>query len=597
MSKRNETRPPLAGSAGRKWRRREVLQTLSGVAAAATGMGASDPGGAESPALPSDARIEGAEWISGLSYTPEQRELMREDLQETRDGFEAIRAIPLDNGVAPSVGFDPRPASPPESPVPESSLTPDRLGLSPRREPPGSPDDVAFAGLRELAGWLAGGVLSSVELTQLYLDRLERFDPKLSCVIERTAERALAAAREADAARARGEIRGPLHGIPWGAKDLIAVEGTHTTWGARPYATQVRPGTATVATRLFDQHAPLLAKLSVGALAWGDVWFGGTTKNPWNLDQGSSGSSAGPAAATAAGLCGFSLGTETWGSIVSPSTRCGVTGLRPTYGRVSRAEVMALSWTMDKVGPICRRVEDCAWVFSAIHGPDGRDASVRPGPRFVWPPRSGKEIRVGFLPALFGEDRSAGLEDEAGKTAARDWERNDREVLAVLDRLGWDLVPITLPSDLPIGPLGIILTAEATTAFDDLTRSGLGDQLTRQERDAWPNVFRIGQLIPAVEYLRANRIRTVLRERMERLFETVDVFVAPTFGGNHLLATNLTGHPSLCVPNGFRSADGTPTSITFTGRLFGESDLLAVGQAYQEATGFHRERPPVGRTE
>lgn len=596
----------------KKIRRRDALRLLGGTALAGAGIsaGAGMSGGQTEPSLPSDDQIRGAEWLAGLEYTPEERELLREDLAGTLEEFRAIRAVPLDNSVAPSLRFDPLPPAGPGVPATIDSAAVDAgdsakgdgvgaaaiPGPPPISSAPGSPDDVAFAGIRELAGWLSGRALSSVELTELYLGRLDRWDPDLHCVIEETREIALRVAKEADGARARGESVSPIHGIPWGAKDLLSVEGTRTTWGAKPYEAQTRNETATVAKRLLAAGSPLLAKLSVGALAWGDVWFGGTTKNPWNLEQGSSGSSAGPAAATAAGLCGFSIGTETWGSIISPSTRCGVTGLRPTYGRVSKSGAMALSWTMDKIGPICRRVEDCAWVLAAIQGPDGLDPNALAVPNSRWPGRNPKEIRVGYVAKLFDEDRTEGIEDEAEKTAAREWETHDRAVLEVLRGLGWELVPVALPEDVPIGPLGLILTAEATTAFDELTRSGRDEELTRQERFAWPNVFRQGQLIPAVEYIRASRIRTLLRHAMERVFETVDVFVVPSYGGNHLLATNLTGHPSLCVPNGFRSGDGTPTSITFTGRLLGESDLLTVGKAYQEATTFHLERPPVGRS-
>ncbi|MEZ4648770.1 MAG: amidase [Candidatus Eisenbacteria bacterium] len=592
----------------RKWGRREVLRLLGGaaIAGAATGGGAGRGAAQSEPHLPTDEEIRGAEWLTGLEYTPDERDLLREDLGGTLEEFQALRSVPLDNDVTPSLRFDPLPPAGPDGALRADGRTDEADGAAsagtavpgppPIATGPGSDDDVAFAGVRQLAGWLAGGALSSVELTELYLARLSRWNLDLHCVIEETKEIALRVAKEADAARARGESVGPIHGIPWGAKDLISVEGTHTTWGAKPYETQIRNGTATVAQRLLAAGSPLLAKLSVGALAWGDVWFGGTTKNPWNLDQGSSGSSAGPAAATAAGLCGFSIGTETWGSIVSPSTRCGVSGLRPTYGRVSKSGVMALSWTMDKIGPICRRVEDCGWVLAAIAGPDGLDPNALAAPPFRWSLRKPGEIRVGYVPALFDEDRTEGVDDEAEKTAARDWAAHDQVTLEVLRKLGWNLVPVTLPGDLPIGPLSVILTAEATTAFDELTRSGRDEELTRQERYAWPNVFRQGQLIPAVEYIRASRIRTLLRQAMEAVFESVDVFVAPTFGGSHLLATNLTGHPSLTVPNGFRSGDGTPTSITFTGRLLGESDLLTVGAAYQEATGFHLERPPVGRS-
>jgi Asp-tRNA(Asn)/Glu-tRNA(Gln) amidotransferase A subunit family amidase len=412
-------------------------------------------------------------------------------------------------------------------------------------------------------------------------------------------DRALARAEAADRRLAAGAPLGPLDGIPWGAKDLLAVPGARTTWGAKPYETQDRGDEiATVVERLDGAGAVLLAKLTVGELAWGDVWFGGTTKNPWKPEQGSSGSSAGPAAATAAGLCAFAIGTETWGSIVSPGTRCGVTGLRPTFGRVSRAGCMALSWSMDKIGPMARTAQDCAWVFDAIRGADGRDPAARDAP-FRWPTRRRlAELSIGFVPALFEEDRTPeaegsgqpSAEELAERERTDEWTEIDRGTLRQLEAMGVALVPIELPAEPPVDGLTLILTAEAATAFDELLRSGRVDLLVRQERDAWPNVFRQGQLIPAVEYLRANRVRTILMAKVNAIFEKVDVYVTPTYGGNNLLLTNLTGHPQVVVPNGFRK-DGTPTSITFTGRLHDEESLLAVAVAWQEATDFHRRRP------
>jgi Asp-tRNA(Asn)/Glu-tRNA(Gln) amidotransferase A subunit family amidase len=345
--------------------------------------------------------------------------------------------------------------------------------------------------------------------------------------------------------------------------------------------------------RLEKAGAVLVAKLTVGALAWGDVWFGGTTKNPWNPEQGSSGSSAGSSAATAAGAVGFAIGTETWGSIVSPCTRCGVTGLRPTFGRVSRHGAMALSWSMDKIGPIARSVEDCAWIFRAIQGPDDHDPTVRDLP-FDWPPsRNPRRLRVGFVEELFEKDRAKDVEDETERANAREWQELDRRTLRVLEMIGFSLVPIELPKTYPVSDLAFILTAEATTAFDSLTRSGEDDRMVRQVKDAWPNVFRQGQMIPAVEYLRANRIRHLVQRDMEEVFADVDVYVCPSYGGDNLLRTNLTGHPSVVLPNGFRASDGTPTSITFLGDLFEEANLLSVARAYQEATDFHLRRPPL----
>jgi Asp-tRNA(Asn)/Glu-tRNA(Gln) amidotransferase A subunit family amidase len=537
----------------------------------------------EQPAVTS-AMIDQAAWVAGLDLTEQERELMLEGVNSLLESYAAVRAVPLSNGVPPALGFRV-----------SGFDRPGRSGaarLEPRELPrPSSDEDLAFASTADLARLLRGRQVSSVELTRLYLQRLERYDPALKCVIHATPEPALRRAERADREIAAGRWRGPLHGIPWGAKDLLAVPGTPTTWGARPYREQVLEGKATVAARLERAGAVLVAKLSVGALAWGDVWYGGTTKNPWKPEQGSSGSSAGPASATAAGLVGFSIGTETWGSIVSPSTRCGVSGLRPTFGRVSRYGCMALSWSMDKIGPMARAVEDCALVFDAIRGADGLDGSAVDGP-FRWPPgRDVRGLRVGYVASQFEPDL-AEIEDAEARERAREWNALDRATLDALREMGIDLRPIELPEELPVGAMSYILTAEAATAFDELTRSGRDDELVRQIARAWPNVFRQGQLITAVEYLRANRVRTLVMQAMERVMADVDVYVSPTFGGDNLLMTNLTGHPQVVLPNGFR-ADGTPTSITFTGRLFGESELLALAWAYQRASGFHLRRPDM----
>jgi Asp-tRNA(Asn)/Glu-tRNA(Gln) amidotransferase A subunit family amidase len=457
---------------------------------------------------------------------------------------------------------------------------------------PASDEDLAFASTTTLSTLLTEGKVSSVELTHLYLDRLKRADPTLQCVVHLTEESALAQSQAADRMRATGRAR-PLTGIPWGAKDLIAVQGSPTTWGAGPYRDQVREEDATVAQRLQNEGAVLLAKLSVGELAWGDVWYGGTTKNPWKTDQGSSGSSAGSGAATAAGLVGFALGTETWGSIISPATRCGVSGLRPTFGRVSRYGVMALAWSMDKVGVLARSVDDLGLVFSRIQGPDGQDTAVRGWQFEQNSMRDPRGLRIGYPAEMFEADYTQWAEEESEKPGLREWQALDQETLKTLRELGFTLVPITLPKDLPISALQVILTAEAAAAFDDLTRSGRAKELVRQTADAWPNVFRQGQLIPAVEYVRANRIRTLLMRALAESMKDVNLFVAPTYGGDHLLMTNLTGHPAVVVPNGFRASDGTPTSITFTGQLDGEDEILLAAKAYQEATGFHLRRPPL----
>lgn len=579
-----------ASPAEHGWPRRKILQLLSALGIGSAVFARALVALAEEKSAVTEEMIRQAEWIAGLEFTPDDRQLMLEGVNDTLADYAKLRAVPLDNSVPSALWFHPAPLATPAHPA--SRGTVEMIETAAARRPD-SADDLAFAPVTELAALLRTRQVSSVELTRLYLERLRRFDPLLHCVITYTEELALEQARRADQEIALGRYRGPLHGIPWGAKDLLAVPDYRTTWGAMPYKDQVRPDKATVAARLEEAGAVLLAKLSVGALAWGDVWFEATTKNPWKPEQGSSGSSAGSASATAAGLVGFAIGTETWGSIVSPCTRCGATGLRPTFGRVSRHGAMALAWSMDKIGAIARSVEDCALVFGAIHGADGLDPSAVDRP-FHWPPRRDiRSLRVGYVEALFEEDRAAQAEKEEEKARLREWQEFDRRTLEVLRSLGVELIPIKLPEQYPVSALSFILTAEAAIAFDELTRSGRDDLLVRQVADAWPNVFRQGQLIPAVEYLRANRVRTLLLEEMERVMAAVDVYVAPSFGGSHLLLTNLTGHPAVVLPNGFRSSDTTPTSITFTGRLYGETELLALAHAYQQATDFHLRRPPL----
>jgi Asp-tRNA(Asn)/Glu-tRNA(Gln) amidotransferase A subunit family amidase len=461
---------------------------------------------------------------------------------------------------------------------------------------PAAAEELAFRPVTELAWRLRNREVSSATLTRMYLERLRRYDPHLEAVVTLTEERALERAAAADRELDAGNWRGPLHGVPWGAKDLLAVRGYKTTWGATPYQDQEIDLDATVVRRLDDAGAVLVAKLTLGALAWGDVWFGGRTRNPWSLEQGSSGSSAGSSAATAAGLVGFAIGTETWGSIVSPATRVGASGLRPTFGRVSRHGAMALSWTMDKIGPICRSAEDCALVFAAIHGPDGEDPTAVEA-SFPWPPdREISRLRVGWVRSLFEEaieaDPEDGEEGEAFAARQRDQRRLDLATLDTLRSLGVELVPMELPEGLPVDALSFILSAEAAAAFDELTRSGRDDLLVRQIENAWPNVFRHSRLIPAVEYIQANRVRTLLLRAMERAVAPFDAYVAPSFGGSNLLLTNLTGHPAVVVPNGFHP-DGTPGSITFQGRLYGETAPLALAVAYQGVTDWHRRHPDL----
>ncbi|HUE76473.1 MAG TPA: amidase [Longimicrobiales bacterium] len=553
--------------------------------------------------------LKDAEAVAGLEFSDEERELMLSGLERNLEAYERLREIVIPNAVPPAIQFDPRlpHMAPPGDgadggggPVTAADVTPDparrfgRIRPSPQGavRRPADLERLAFWPVARLAELVRTGQVSSEELTEMYLDRLDRYGPVLEAVVTRTDDLALRQARRADAELKAGRYRGPLHGIPWGAKDLLATRGYRTTWGAKPYEEQVIDEDATVVRRLEEAGAVLLAKLTLGALAMGDVWFGGRTRNPWDLEQGSSGSSAGPAAATVAGLVGFGIGTETLGSIVSPSTRTGATGLRPTFGRVSRHGAMALSWSMDKIGPICRSAEDCALVFGAIHGADGRDPTARTVP-FEWDGGAGlRGLRVGYLRAAFTREPEE-LEGEQGERArqAMALENASLERLREVARAeGVEPVPIDLPDDLPVNALRIILTAEAGAAFDELTRGGRDDLLARQGRGAWPNTFREARMIPAVEYIQANRVRTMLMAQMERALADVDVFITPSYALNVLLVTNLTGHPAVVVPNGM--IDGHPTGISFVGNLWKDAETLRVAKAYQDATEFHLEAPP-----
>jgi Asp-tRNA(Asn)/Glu-tRNA(Gln) amidotransferase A subunit family amidase len=507
--------------------------------------------------------IQQAEWIAGLHLSEEERKSLADSLSRQQKQFETMRAVKIAHEVPPAISFNPAPWLP-SCCEPIHRTAEPISGAAPKK--PDSGEDVAFLPVTALSALLRTRQLSSVELTKLYLERLHKYDAILRCVVNFTEKIALKQAEQADREIAAGRYRGPLHGIPWGAKDLIAYPGYKTTWGAAPFKEQTIDTKATVARRLEEAGAVLVAKLTLGALAMGDHWFGGQTRNPWNPKHGSNGSSAGPGAATAAGLVGFSIGSETLGSIVSPSRACGVTGLRPTFGRVSRHGCMTLSWSMDKLGPMCRSVEDCALVLAAIHGFDGLDPSAVDRP-FSWPPhRDLRTMKVGYI--------------ETKKSV------NDREELRILRDLGVRLIPIKLPSKYPLDALRFILGTEAAAVFDELTRKGITEGLNE-----WPDIFRRGQFVPAVEYLRANRIRTLLAREMEEVMTEVDLYV----GGNDLLITNLTGHPTVVLPNGFRKVDGVelPNALSFTGRLYCESELLAVAHAYQQATGHHLKRPPM----
>ena len=525
--------------------------------------------------------LRAAQQLMGLSFTDAQLDSTRRNLTGYRDSYEALRKLNLPNSVAPSVVFDPRPlrlrlAALPATPNGNAG----KLPATPRVTLPANRDDLAYYTVRQLGELLRTRQVSSEELTRLCLARLKKYDPQLHCVITLTEDLALQQARQADQEIKAGKYRGPLHGIPYGAKDLYSAKGYKTTWGAVPYQDQTLDEDAAVVERLRTAGAVLVAKLTLGELAQGDVWFGGKTRTPWDVTKGSSGSSAGSASAVAAGLVPFAMGTETLGSIVSPSTACGVTGLRPSYGRVSRAGAMTLSWSMDKAGPLARSAEDCALVLAALTaaGPDARDPATMLAPNaFRYAFDAGvKKLRVGFVKAAFDQDYPT--------------KANDQATLDVLRRLGVELVPIELPAIAP-GALRFVLTAEGAAAFDDLTRSGRDARMVLQNRSAWPNTFRSSRFIPAVEYLQAQRARAVLIEQLDEKLKGLDAYVAPTFSSS-LVLTNLTGQPAIALPNGLTVA-GLPSTITFTGQLYEEGKLLALAKAYQDATEFDEKHPPL----
>jgi len=575
--------------------------------------------------------IDQAAVLAGVGpFTAEQKQMMIDGLVDNNGSVKAIRKLNLPNSVVPAFVFHPQPAAKADSGDNCARQSDAGARHEPQSVPIAAPariEDLAFATVTELGTLLRTRKITSLALTQMYLARLKRYDRALHFVITLTEERALAQARAADAEMAAGKYRGPLHGIPWGAKDLLAVKGYPTTWGAGGFEHQVIDEDATVVQRLDAAGAILVAKLTLGALAMGDVWFGGRTRNPWNPQQGSSGSSAGPASAVAAGCVGFAIGSETLGSISSPSTRCGVTGLRPTFGFVPRTGAMALSWTMDKLGPIARSAEDCALVLAAVVGPDGKDTSVIPAP-FDWN-GDWRSLRVGYLTSGFDPIEALKLpaapaDETAEQKAARERRNAERKAtharrvydqrydFAALEKLramGVNLMPLELPR-LPYGAMVPLLTAEAAAAFDELTLTGRDRLLTAQGPEDWPNAFRVARFYPAVDYIQANRARTLAVEQVSALFHQVDIIVTPT-PGEQLVATNLTGHPALIVPNGLRGADaprppetdtgdedniggpGTPVSLTFLAGHYQDAKLAAFGRAYQQATGFDKLHPKL----
>jgi Asp-tRNA(Asn)/Glu-tRNA(Gln) amidotransferase A subunit family amidase len=526
--------------------------------------------------------IEIAQKIARLSFTREEQEAIVARLNATRGylaGFAFLRTADLGNSTPPAIVFNP---------VPPGKALPAGPRLINRREPvvtrPRTDEALAFLPVTHLAKLVETRQVKPSDLTELYLSRLSKYDPTLHCVVTLTPELARAQARQADDEIAAGRYRGPLHGLPFGLKDLFAVRGTKTTWGASPYKDQVVDTDATVYTRLREAGAILVAKLSTGALALTAQWFGGLTRNPWNTQQDASGSSAGPGSATAAGLVAFSIGSDTGGSIIQPSTRNGITGLRPTFGRVSRYGAMVLAWTQDTVGPMCRSAEDCALVFNAIYGPDGKDNAILDVP-FGWDATADvSKLRVGYLRSAFSDNPPVQPGVLASMQQAT--RRNNEEALRVIRSLGVEIVPFDLP-EIAIEAIDFIRYAETAAAFDDLTRSGrLREVEHGPEQSPRPAEIRPARFIPAVEYIQANRYRLRVMEQVDRAMSGLDLFI-----GANLLLTNRTGHPVISLPSGF--FDGSPTGLQLTGKLFGEPELLLLAHAFQSSTDHHMKHPPL----
>jgi Asp-tRNA(Asn)/Glu-tRNA(Gln) amidotransferase A subunit family amidase len=597
MKKSRARRPANSPEKSAKINRRSFVKLLPVAGAASVAIANPDAPAGEALAQARQAQqqtpqrvtkemLGAAEQMFGLELTDAQEAMALPGVNRNLASYEALRKIDVPLDTEPATAFHPA------LPGKKFNTAKTRIKAS-KTEPPKfkSVEDLAFATVSQLAELVRTKQVSPVELTKMYLARLKKYAPNLLCVVTLTEELALKQAEEAEREIRRGKYLGPLHGIPCGVKDLFATKGIKTTWGAEPFRDQMIDYDSTVVERLREAGAILVAKLSMGALAMGGRWFAGMTRNPWQPEEdrtGSSGSSAGSASATSAGLVGFSIGTETLGSIVSPSSRCGVTGLRPTYGRVSRYGAMGLSWTMDKIGPICRGVEDCALVLDAIYGPDGRDITVGDA-AFNWnPDRPLAQMRLGYVKAEFeqggGQGPNQGLSEERKKMY--------QEALEALRQAGAKLEPMELPQFSTQG-LRIILNAEAATAFDDITRDGRVNQLSGQNAGDWPNSFRTARFIPAVEYIRAQRARTLLMREMDKLMSKWDVFVTPAPGSASLLITNLTGHPAVVTPCGF--INNLPQAIMFTGNLYDEAAPLRVALAYERATKWHTMHPNLDK--
>ena len=519
--------------------------------------------------------IPAAERVMGLQFKPAERDSLFDDVKSNMKEYQKMRQYKLDNSV---------PLSTWQSPVlpgmqfnrkqnPVNWNIPDNIVM------PANKNELAFYNILQLASLIKNKKISSVELTKFFIDRLKKFGDTLQCVISLTENIAMQQAKQADQEIAAGKYRGPLHGIPYGLKDLFAVKATKTTWGAAPYKNQVIDEDAFVYTQLKNAGAVLIAKFTLGALAMGDYWYGGRTKNPWNLKRGSSGSSAGSTAATIAGLVPFAIGTETLGSIISPSSTCGATGLRPTFGSTSRTGAMALSYSLDKVGPICRSAEDAAVVFNYLHGTDGLDQCAVNMPFNYTGKADLSKMKIAFAKNYFGKEDTLG---------------NEMNVLDVYRKLGATLIPVDFPDSTiyNFDIVGIIIGAECAAQFDEFTRSDMDDMLTRQRKGDWPNQFRTSRFIPAVEYINAYRHRYILMQKVNEVIKNYDAFICPTYAGNQVAITNLTGHPAVIFPTGINK-NNLPTSITLIGKLYGEAILLAIAKAFQDATEFNKQHPEL----
>ena len=530
-----------------------------------------------------DSTIQKTDLISSaklydISFTTKEIDTLYSDVIDNLANYKAMHRLPLANSVPLSMWQTPV--------VPGMHFNTVQKTIAWKLDNtvqlPTNKNDLAFYTLEQLASLIKYKKISSLALTQFFIDRIKKWGDTLQCVISIQEDIAYAEAKKADAELAQGKYRGLLHGIPYGLKDLFAVKGTKTTWGAAPYQNQTIDEDAFVYIKLKEAGAVLVAKFTLGALAMGDYWFGGRTKNPWNLNYGSSGSSAGSTSATVAGLVPFAIGTETWGSIVSPSTTCGATGLRPTFGSVSRTGAMALSYSLDKVGPICRSAADAAIVFNYIHGTDGKDGSAVNMPFNYTPNKDIKKLKIAYAKNYFDK--------------IKDTSRNEFKVLEEFKKLGVQLIPVNFPDSgvYNFNIMDVVIGVECAAQFDEMTRMNIDDILTRQTKNDWPNSFRTARFVPAVEYINAQRHRYTLMQKVNEVMQQYDVIICPSRGdGNQSAITNLTGNPVVCVPTGFDKRLNLPTGISFVGNLYDEATILSIAQAYQKATNWDETHPTL----